>query len=171
MAILVGDVQPISPEGHYEMAECIIDLARQLGVRRIFTLGGYMGGRYPNGKPKLVGVGDPKILEEFKARGVKIEEGGGPIVGAAGLLIGLGELRGISGTCLLSETFGAMVDHRAAQAVLEVLMDVLGFSVNLDALKQKAEETERMLERIRIEMERREYKRVRKEEEETWYIG
>ena len=171
MTILVGDVQPISPEGHYEMAECILDLAEQFGVKRIFTLGGYATGRYPKAKPKVVGVGDPKLLEEFRARGVTVEEGGGPIIGAAGLLVGLGKLRGMSGVCLLGETHGMVVDHSAAQAVLEVLMDVLGLKVDMSALERRAKETERTLERIQREIELREHREKQQAEEEAWYIG
>lgn len=171
ITILVGDVQPISPEGHYEMAECILDLAQRFGVKRLFTLGGYATGRYSRTKPKVVGVGDPKLLKEFRAHGVTVEEGGGPIIGAAGLLLGLGRLRGIPGVCLLGETHGMVVDHRAAQAVLQVLMDVLGLKVDMGTLEQRGKETERTLERIRREIELRERKEKRRAEEEAWYIG
>ena len=171
MTILVGDVQPISPEGHHEMVECVLDLAEQFGVKRIFTLGGYATGRYPKAKPKVIGVGDPKLLEEIRAHGVMVEEGGGPIIGAAGLLVGLGELRGMSGVCLLSETHGMVVDHAAAQAVLEVLMDILGFKVDISALERRAKETECTLERIRRGIELRGHEEKRRAEEEAWYIG
>jgi hypothetical protein len=169
--ILVGDVQPVSSEGHYEVAERVLDVAKQFGVKRLFTLGGHATGRYSRGKPKVVGVGDSKLLKEFRARGVTIEKGGGPIIGAAGLLLGLGKLRGIQGVCLLGETHGAVVDHRSAQAVLEMLVDVLGIKVDMSALERRAKKTELMLERIRREIERRERKERRAEEKEAWYIG
>ncbi|MBA7594119.1 hypothetical protein ES703_01057 [subsurface metagenome] len=100
-----------------------------------------------------------------------MEKGGGPIIGAAGLLLGLGRLRGMQGACLLGETHGMVVDHRAAQAVLEVLLGVLGIKADMSALERRAKETERTLDRIRKEIELRTHKERRRDEEEAWYIG
>ena len=41
IAFLVGDYQSASAEGHYLLAEAYLDIAERLGVRRIYTLGGY----------------------------------------------------------------------------------------------------------------------------------
>ncbi len=171
VVILVGDVQPISSEGHYEVVKSILDFVEQFNVKQLFTLGGYATGKYSRAKPRVVGVGDPALLKEFRTHGVVVEEGGGPIIGAAGLLLGLGRLRGLRGICLLGETHGMMVDHRAAQAVLEVLVGVLGIRVDMGALERRAKETERTLDRIRREVEFRTRRERRREEEEAWYIG
>jgi len=169
--ILVGDVQPISSEGHYEVVESILDVAEQFNVKQLFTLGGYATGKYSRTKPRVVGVGDSALLEKFRTHGVTMEKGGGPIIGAAGLLLGLGRLRGMRGVCLLGETHGMVVDHRAAQVVLNVLLGVLGIKVDMSALERRAKETERTLDRIRKEMELRTRREQRREEEEPWYIG
>lgn len=169
--ILVGDVQPISPEGHYEVVECILDVVEKLGVKQLLTLGGFATGKYSKTKPKVIGVGDSKLLKEFYARGVTVEKGGGPLIGAAGLLLGLGRLRGMSGICLLGETHGMVVDHRAAQAVLQVLVDTLGIKIDMSALEQRARETHQMLERIKKEMDLKMREEKRREEEEVSYIG
>jgi hypothetical protein len=100
-----------------------------------------------------------------------VEKGGGPIIGAAGLLLGLGRLRGLRGICLLGETHGIVVDHRAAQAVLEVLTEILGVKLDLSNLEQRAKMTKEIMERVRREMEIGERKARRREEEEAWYIG
>ncbi len=171
VVILAGDVQPASPEGHYEVVESILDVAEQFNVKQLFTLGGYATGKYSKTKPRVVGVGDPALLEKFRTHGVTVEKGGGPIIGAAGLLLGIGRLRGMRGVCLLGETHGMMVDHRAAQAVLEVLLGVFGIKVDMSALERRAKETERTLVRIRKEMELRTRREQRREEEEAWYIG
>jgi uncharacterized protein (TIGR00162 family) len=171
IVLLVGDVQPISPEGHYEVVESILDVAEQFSVKRLFTLGGYATGKYSRTKSRVVGVGDPALLKELRSHGVTVEGGGGPIIGAAGLLLGLGKLRGMRGACLLGETHGMVVDYRAARAVLDVLVGVLGIKVGMSALEHRARETERMLDRVRGEMELRMRKERRREEEEAWYIG
>lgn len=172
MIILVGDVQAISPEGHYEVMGKILDVAEQFGVEQLFALGGYATGRHSRAKPKVVGVvSHPELVEVYREHGVVIEEGGGPIIGASGLLLGLGKLRGMRGICLLGETHGMVVDHRSAQAVLEVLTRILGIEVGMAALEQRAKETERILEKVRKEIEIRERKEKRHAEEEAWYIG
>ena len=172
MIILVGDVQAISPEGHYEVTGKILDVAEQFGVEQLFTLGGYATGRHPRAKPKVVGVvSHPELVDVYREHSVVIEEGGGPIIGASGLLLGLGKLRGMRGICMLGETHGMVVDHRSAQAVLEVLTRILGIEVDMAALEQRAKETERILERVRREIELRERKEKRLAEEEAWYIG
>lgn len=171
IVIWVGDVQPVSPEGHYEVVECILDEVKSLGVKEIFTLGGYATGRYSKAQPKVVGMGDAEFLRKVKAQGVTVEKGGGPIIGAAGLLLGLGRLRGMRGVCLLGETHGMVVDHRAAQAVLQVLVNMFRAKVDMSNLKRRAEATEQLIDRVRREMEIRERKAARREEEEAWYIG
>lgn len=169
--ILVGDVQPVSSEGHYELAECILGLAEKMGVKQIFTLGGYATGKYSETRPQVIGVGDSKLLRGIKARGIPVERGSGPIIGTAGLLLGLGQLRGIQGVCFLGETHGIVVDHRAAQAVLEVLADTLGIKFNMTNLEQRAKMTKEIISKIRREVELRERKKKQREEEESWYIG
>ena len=38
---LIGDHQGLTPEGQYDLAQNIIDLAQDMGVTRIYALGGY----------------------------------------------------------------------------------------------------------------------------------
>jgi hypothetical protein len=171
IVIWTGDVQPVSTEGHYELVECVLDIIKKLGVKQVFALGGYATGKYSDVRPKVIGMGDSKLLEKIKKRGVLVEKGGGPIIGAAGLLLGLGRLRGLRGICLLGETHGIVVDHRAAQAVLEVLTGILGVKLDLSNLEQRAKMTKEIMERVRREMELGERKERQREEEEAWYIG
>jgi len=172
MIILVGDAQAISSEGHYEVTGKILDVAEQFSVEQLFTLGGYATGRHTRAKPKVVGVvSHPELVDVYREHGVVIEEEGGPIIGASGLILGLGKLRGMRGICLLGETHGMVVDHRSAKAVLEVLTHILGIEVDMAALEQRAKETERILDKVRKEIELRERKEKHSAEEEAWYIG
>jgi len=91
------------------------------------------------------------------------EEPGGSIVGASGLLVGLGKLRGIPAVCLLGLTSGYLVDPKSAQAVLEILCRVLNLDLDMQALKERAEEMERVVERLK-EMEQAQVPRRREEE-------
>ncbi|KUO42114.1 MAG: hypothetical protein APU95_03890 [Hadesarchaea archaeon YNP_N21] len=172
LIILVGDSQAVTPEGHYEIAEKILEVAGKLEVKEIFTLGGYATGKYSNEKPKVVAVfSHPELMEKYKSFGIAVEVNGGPIIGASGLLLGLGRLRGMDGVCLLGETHGMIVDHKSAQSVLEVLTKILGFSVDMSALETRAKETEKLISRVKKEMELRAMEERRGAEEEAWYIG
>ena len=169
--IWTGDTQPVTTEGHYEVVESILNLAEKFGVKTIYTLGGYATGKYVEEKPKVFGIGDSSIMEGLRKKGIQVEAAGGPVVGAAGLLIGLGQFRGMSGLCLLSETHGILIDHRAAQAVLGTLSAILGIKLDLTNLEEKAKKTEKAISRLRREIEAREMRSRMREEEESWYIG
>jgi uncharacterized protein (TIGR00162 family) len=169
--IWTGDTQPVTTEGHYEVVECVLDLAEKFGVKTIYSLGGYATGKYIEGMPKVLGIGKSGLIEELRKKGIQIEAAGGPVVGAAGLIIGLGQFRGMSGLCILSETHGILIDHRAAQAVLETLAGILGTKLDLTNLEEKAKKTEEAIARLRREMEAREMRSRVREEEESWYIG
>ena len=171
IVIWTGDVQPVSTEGHYEVVGRILDIIDKMGVKQIFTLGGYATGKYSETHPRVIGMGDFKLLDKVKGHGVSAEKGGGPIIGAAGVLLGLGRLRGISGICLLGETHGMVVDHRAAQAVLDVLAGILKVKFDMSDLEDRAKKTEDIIKRIRREMELREQKAKHQDEEEASYIG
>ena len=88
------------------------------------------------------------LVKKYEEYGVLYSKSpGGAIVGASGLLIGLGMLRKIPGTCLLGETHGYLpiADAKAAEALLKVLLKVINISVNLEGLHEKAEKVEKIL--------------------------
>lgn len=170
VVIWTGDVQSITPEGHYDVVEKVLDFVEKLRIKQIFTMGGFATGKFSKAQPKVVAIGDPKLLKNAKSYGATVEKRGGPIVGAAGLLVGLGKLRDIPGICLLGETHGMVVDHRAAKAVLQILVSMLGLKMNMKNLEQRAKATEQMIERVRKEMMSRDEKTREREEEESWYI-
>ncbi|TDA33640.1 MAG: proteasome assembly chaperone family protein [Hadesarchaea archaeon] len=171
LIIVSGDGQVTSPEGYYEMVEKILEVAERLGVKRIFALGGYPTGRQVEGKPRVMAIAtDRELLEEGKGYHIPGEREVGPILGASGLLLGLGKVRGMKGTCLLGETHGAFVDPRSTQSVLEVLGEMLGIRIDLSVLEERAKEVEKMVDKLKKEFERREALEAPEEKEEPWYI-
>lgn len=172
LIMIVGDVQATSSEGHYEVAEKVLDFAEDMGVIKIFALGGYATGEHSRSKPKVVGASNEEdILEEYREHGIDVEEGTGPILGISGLLLGLGKKRGIRASVLLGETHGMLVDHRSAQSVLDALMNLLDFEVDMSKLEERAKKTEEILSRLRKEQRLREVAEGESEEEELSYIG
>jgi hypothetical protein len=143
-----------------------LEIAKENGVQRIYTLGGYGLGQLVE-KPAVLGaVNNLALVEEMKRYGVAFKENepGGGIVGASGLLLGLGGLMGIDGICLMGETSGYLVDPKSAQAVLTVLSKALNIDINMQALEDRAKDMEKIVARLR-EMEQTGMHEVASEED------
>jgi len=151
LLILVGDFQSISNEGHFELVNAYIDVAKKFSAKKIYTLGGYGVGRLVE-EPYVIGAANSiELVEELKSYGVRFEPGepGGGIIGAAGLLLGVSMLEGIPAACLMGVTSGYMVDPKSAKAVLEVLCKMLNLEVSVEALEERAKEMEKIIAQIK----------------------
>lgn len=151
IVVFTGDTQSISPEGHYEVCETVLDFAGKLGVKKIITLGGFAEGK-PVEEPRVVGaVNDKSLLKKYDKYGIDFgkEHPVGTIVGASGLLLGIGRLHGIDGLCLMGETFGLPLttDPKAADSVLHVLAKILGIRMDLSKLESTIREMEDKIKR------------------------
>jgi uncharacterized protein (TIGR00162 family) len=151
LILLTGDYQGLTPEGQYELSHETVKIAISLNVSLIFTLGGY-------GVIKL--VEEPGVLgavtsvdqkERLEEIGVifKTGEPSSGIIGASGLLLGLGALEGIPGICLMGETSGYFVDPRSARSVLRVLSDYLEFEIDYSSLEKKATQIDEITSKIK----------------------
>ncbi|KAA0007067.1 MAG: proteasome assembly chaperone family protein [Thermoplasmata archaeon] len=168
LIILVGDYQGLSARGQYMLAQAILDIVEKYGTKMIFTLGGYGTGMEVE-KPRVTGAATHiEIVRKLKKYGVNFkDEPGGGIIGASGLLLGLGMLRGMKGACLMGETAGYIVDPNSARQVLEVLTRYLGLDINFAKLEEKALEVKRITERIK----KMEMAAEKSEKEDLRYIG
>ena len=92
---LIGDFQSGSAEGHYILTDTYLDIAEKLGVKRIYTLGGYGVGHLIENIRVLAEVNNEALIDEVLAAGGEFAENepGGGIIGASGLLLGLGKTR------------------------------------------------------------------------------
>jgi len=151
LLILIGDFQSISNEGHFELVNAYIEVAKRFNARRIYTLGGYGIGKLVEEPYVLGAANSPELVEELKRYGVRFENGepGGGIIGASGLLLGISMLEGIEAACLMGVTSGYMVDPKSAKAVLEVLMKMLNLEVSVEALDERAKEMEKLIAQIK----------------------
>lgn len=154
LIILVGDYQGMSPEGQYALSDKCLDAIKEYNVQRIYTLGGYGVGRMVE-KPRVLGAAtDVELVDEMKGYGVvfPIGEPGSGIIGATGLLLGLGKLRGMRGVCLMGETSGYFADPKSARAVLEILTKILSMKIDYTKLEKKAAQIDKIAAQIK-EME------------------
>lgn len=168
LIIITGDYQGMSARGQYILAEKILDIAEEFNTKMIFTLGGYGLGIEVE-KPRVTGAAtDLELVEEMKKYGVIFkDEGGGGIIGASGLLLGLGKLRGMKGVCLMGETSGYIVDPNSAREVIRVLTEILGIKISFARLDEKAEEVKRITNKIKSLEKAME----RESKEDLRYIG
>ena len=148
LLFLVGDHQSTSNEGHYLLADQYCEIAEELKVKRIYTLGGFGVGHLVN-EPRVLGaINRAELRGEIEASGVTFtrDEPGGGIIGAAGLMLGLSAQRGIDAVCLMGETSGYIVDPMAAASVLAVLSKLTGVPVDPTRLNDRAAEMEKVIE-------------------------
>ncbi len=175
LVFLTGDFQSMTPEGHYEISNAVLDFAKKLGVKFVITLGGFGIEDIPK-KPRVIGAAtSEELVATLKSLGVYVEGRNiGMIVGASGLLLGLGKLKGMDGFCLMGETLARPVfaDPRAAKAVIDVLLKYLKLDVDLTELEKKAQELEKAIARAK-QMEKEILERLRRQQtgEELSYIG
>ncbi|HEC94690.1 MAG TPA: proteasome assembly chaperone family protein [Thermoplasmatales archaeon] len=151
LLLLTGDYQGLSSSGQYELTDTILQIATDLKVKQIFTLGGYGLGKEIK-EPRVLGATtSKKLVTKMKKAGVlfKENEPGGGIIGASGLLLGLGTLYGLEGVCLMGETPGYLVDPKSAKAVLKILAKVLNIEIDLSELERKAREIESIAQQLR----------------------
>lgn len=134
--IVIGDVQPAEETSSYIFSQYLVDLAKEFKTKEIITLGGITA-RTPVSKPSVFGAcTDKRYIPVLKKIGVRFDRKGAVIiVGAAGLMLGLGRLKKIRGFALLSETSPqTTIDLNASKAILTILMKHLGLKFSLKDL-------------------------------------
>jgi len=166
LILFTGDSQAQTIEGQYEISDCILDFARQHNVKMIVTVGGYR--MEVKDKPKVIAAAtNEEVLNEaLQARAV-LSSMGNPIVGTAGLILGLSRFKKIDALCLLGETRGYLPDPKAAKSVLEVLKTMLSINIDLAGLNEEIEKADKMITRLQKIEEKRalQAEEIRKEED------
>lgn len=183
LLVVVGEAQGATVEGQYEICEKIIEVAKEFGVKDIITVGGYATGKLLK-EPKVYGAASTKkAMKPFKGLDVSFTPKGGArggIVGASGILLGLGKLEGMNSVCLMGETPGhpLLIDAKAGEAIINVLGKHLDIKIPLGDLEKRAKELEKFrlgLEKMMKKVMKKKKKQKKEEEEadedELRYIG
>ncbi|HDM89152.1 MAG TPA: proteasome assembly chaperone family protein [Candidatus Bathyarchaeota archaeon] len=171
--LLTGDCQAQTVEGQYEVAGAIFNYAREKNVDLIITLGGYQ--REFVDEPQIfASATNKRLLEDVVKFGVKNSPPGSPIIGVAGILVGLSGFNDVDALCLLAETRGYRPDPKASKSLLNLLSKMFKFNIDLSDLESEIARYEKMEERIRmIERRGRATEEARRAEgtEKIFYIG
>ena len=129
----------------------------------------------PKEKPKVyIAATSQEILDKALSAGAILSTAGSPIVGTAGLILGLAKFKKIDALCLLGETRGYLPDPLSAKSVLEVLKSTFNFDLDLKGLDEEIARAETMVARLQQIEEKRalEAEQTRKEDDKkTTYIS
>jgi uncharacterized protein (TIGR00162 family) len=171
--LFTGDSQSQTIEGQYEIADRMLDFSEKHGVKNIATIGGYR--MEPEDKPKVfIAATNPELLNKALQSGALLSSSGSPIVGTAGLILGLSKFKKIEALCLLGETRGYLPDPLAAKSVLEVLKSTFNFELDLSGLNEEIAKAETMATKLQQIEEKRaiQAEETKKEEDKkTTYIS
>ncbi len=167
LLFLIGDSQAQTIEGQYEVTGSILDFAQKLKTRIVITIGGFRQEAQEAPRVMAVATNQELLKKAIDAQAVA-SPSGNPIVGTAGLLLGLAKFKKIDALCLLGETRGYLADPLAAKSVLEKLQKIVGFEVDLAGLDSQILKAQELVSRMReIEDRRDSYaQKMRKSEEE-----
>lgn len=166
LILFTGDSQAQTIEGQYEISNSILGFASKFNVQTIITIGGYR--MEASDKPKVVAAAtNEELLAKALKAGAEISPAGSPIVGTAGLILGLSHFKKIEALCLLGETRGYLPDPRSAKSILEVLQTLLGFEINQAELDEEIAKADKMVTRLQKLEEKRtlEAEETKKEED------
>jgi hypothetical protein len=173
LILFTGDSQAQTIEGQYEISDRLLDFAEGRNVKTIITIGGYR--MEAKEKPRVVTAAtNSDLLDRALQAGAILSPMGSPIVGTAGLILGLSRFKKIDALCLLGETRGYLPDPKAAKSVLEILQAMFRFDVDLSGLEEEIVKAEKMVTRLQKIEEKRilQSEETRKEEDKkTTYIS
>ena len=129
----------------------------------------------PKEKPKVfIAATSHDVLNRALQAGATLSSSGSPIVGTAGLILGLAKFKKIDALCLLGETRGYLPDPLAAKSVLEVLKSTFNFDLDLAGLNEEIAKAETMVTRLQQIEEKRaiQAEETRKQDDKkTTYIS
>ncbi len=146
LILMKGDVQPLTVEGQYEVANTVLNFFQKLGGKTVISMAGYAVNQQLKKRKIYCTSTSKQLLLQMQKLGTVKQEHTIPIVGLAGLVPGLSKLHDAKGCCLLIETSGEPIDSAASEHLIELFEKMLDFKVNRTNLHDKAK---KMSEKIR----------------------
>ena len=150
LVFLTGDAQPVSAQGEYELADEIINVCKKMLIKDIYTLAAYITGKFSK-TPKVYGAStSAETVKDFSKLDI-LALNRGNITGMNGVIIGIAKKSSITGSCLLGETSGYVIDAKASKAVLESLCKILQLKIDMSELDQRAKDTEELIKTLQAQ--------------------
>jgi uncharacterized protein (TIGR00162 family) len=146
--ILAGDIQPNEFNAQFNLSKDIIKFLKKKNCKFIITLGGYGTGNIKNEQEIYGAATSKEIVQKYSKLNIKFGKTKGSIIGAAGLLIGIGKLYKIDGLCLMAPTQGNYIDPKAAFNLLNKLLEIMEIEIDTQELQDKAAEGEKFINKL-----------------------
>jgi uncharacterized protein (TIGR00162 family) len=167
LIIWYGNTQALTTFGQYELCGKIMDIAEELGCRCVISIGGFKKDEVQSVPVIYSAATDLETMKETLDLGTKVMVG--HIFGIAGLLIGMGKLRGVKGFSLLVDTLGMYPDANAAKHALALVGKYLNLDIDLSKLDATTEQTKKVLESFGLIRNVAEEKK-KEEQQMRWFI-
>ncbi|MBX3423769.1 MAG: PAC2 family protein [Pirellulaceae bacterium] len=133
--VFIGEAQP--PNGRYAYCKRLIDVAREMGIQRVFTFAAMATQMHPSHNSRVFGAAvDEASLDELKRLKVKILDDC-QIGGLNGILLAAAAEQELRGTCLLGEIphiFNHLPFPKASLAVLKVFSMIADIDIDTTEL-------------------------------------
>lgn len=148
--LLSGDVQPTEQETCYDFCDLVLDIFQEFKGKEIITLGG-IGLQEVSQQPKVFCTGNVQEIIDCYKKDTAINPNlygvVGPIVGVAGVLLGLAQHRNIPAISLLAETIAHpyYVGIKGSKEILSLLQKKFMLSLDIAKLDKEIKEFEREL--------------------------
>jgi len=176
---LTADFQPSTSTGVYEYADFVAKEFEKLGVTILYSLAAYEQDyeeyfkSYPNDPRIYVSANSEKLLASISDSPQAVVTEAGAIVGANGVIPAwAASMYNMDGACILGETLGVIkADYRAAKAILERIVDMVGISVDLDIMTPHITKVIEFIEWARKEIVRKSETDADGENPSDMYIG
>jgi len=140
--------------GEFETCRTLLSFFKKVDGTMVITVGGHM--EPPRESLKTIAfASDVQTVAELKSKGLAIAPAGTPIVGTAGIMLGLSRLLGLRGIGILGLTNSEGPDLEAARHVLSNLssllqlrMDLMEFEIEAQKWKQLQIEYQKGLRKL-----------------------
>lgn len=129
--LLYGNSQPSTSYGQHELCERILDVAVDLGVNFVMTLGGYGKEEVSEAREVYISSTHPETIRRVIEK-IPAKVYAGQIVGAAGLLVTLAEERGLDNLSMLVEASEMTPDYYAAKRAIESVNKLLDLGLKVE---------------------------------------
>jgi proteasome assembly chaperone (PAC2) family protein len=149
LILFTGDDQPSAKS--YELANAIIDVAVRFGAERVYTCAAAITRIHHTEPPRVWGVGTSHLVSHDLARYHLEYSRNLQIAGLNGLLLGVAKERDLDGVCFLGEVpqyASRVTNPMAALAVMKVLVQALGVTVDFAELAKMAVDAQERLKQV-----------------------
>ncbi len=150
LVLFNGEFNPTDPRRLYEICYEVVHMAERTNTKRLYSIGAALR-QVSSEEPKVCGaVNNKQLLGYVKNFGITMLEGEGQITGFNGLILGIAKERGLDAACILGEIDNPnIVQPKAAQSILRVLVDMLGIQPFSMSELEEEEKRKKFMERGR----------------------